>query len=233
MIVSLKDDAAKVVVPLTSQNIKNMHGVVVASNEATLTLSSDDVDKQVFVATYGRYEVLVSNQNGAIKPGDYVTISALAGIGMKADSDQSMILGKAITGYDGTKNVESTATLTDTSGKKTDVSIGRLTVDVGISHNPLESNAANHLPGFLDTLSTTIADKPVPPIRVYIALLVFAVSAVIAGSMLYSGIRNGMVAIGRNPLAKRSILKNLIQIILISILVFIIGLFGVYLLLKL
>ena len=55
----------------------------------------------------------------------------------------------------------------------------------------------------------------------------------IAGSLLYSGIRSSVISIGRNPLSKESITKSLLQIILTSIIIFLIGLFGVYLLLRL
>jgi hypothetical protein len=51
--------------------------------------------------------------------------------------------------------------------------------------------------------------------------------------ILYSGVRNTLISIGRNPLSKKTIYKGLIQIILMGLIIFITGLFGVYLLLKL
>jgi hypothetical protein len=50
--------------------------------------------------------------------------------------------------------------------------------------------------------------------------------------MFYIGVRSGITAIGRNPLSKKDITKGLLQVILASMVVFIIGLFAVYLLLK-
>jgi len=50
---------------------------------------------------------------------------------------------------------------------------------------------------------------------------------------LYSGIRNALIAIGRNPLSKKSIFRGLLEIILTGFIILIIGLFAVYLLLKL
>jgi hypothetical protein len=46
-------------------------------------------------------------------------------------------------------------------------------------------------------------------------------------------VRSSMIALGRNPLSRKSILRGMFQVIITSIIIFICGLFGVYLLLKL
>lgn len=232
-IVKLKDSDATKVEPLTLDTISKMQGVVVSASDAAVSLSDNSNHQQVFVATFGRYDVLVSNQNGAIKTGDYVTISSLSGIGMKAGTGQPVVLGRAAGGFDGISNVEGTATLTDSTGKHVSVSLGRIPVNIGIAHNPLQETVENNVPGFLKKASQLIANKPVSSTRVYLSLAVLIISAIIAGSMLYAGIRSGLVAIGRNPLAKKSITRNIVQVILTSLIIFIIGLFAVYLLLKL
>ena len=66
----------------------------------------------------------------------------------------------------------------------------------------------------------------------YIAAAIFFIGAFIAGAVLYAGIRSSITAIGRNPLSKKSILRGLLQVIFTSLIVFIISVFGVYLLLK-
>jgi hypothetical protein len=63
--------------------------------------------------------------------------------------------------------------------------------------------------------------------------MVFLAATVVAGSMLYAGVRSSMISIGRNPLSKQSIVKSMVQVIITSFMVFILGIFGVYLLLKL
>jgi hypothetical protein len=42
-----------------------------------------------------------------------------------------------------------------------------------------------------------------------------------------------MIAIGRNPLSKKSILRSLMQVISVAFSVFVVGMIGVYLLLRL
>jgi len=233
MLVRLKDKDASKVVPLTSDTASQMQGVVVAANDASVTLSSDTNSGQVFVATYGQFDVLVSNQNGPIKTGDYITISSLDGVGMKANNEQSTVLGKAVAGFDGTSNVQGSTAVKDEGGNNITVSFGRIPVNISISHNPLQRSLDNNVPGFLQKAGQFIANKPVSSSRIYISLVVLLVSTVIAGVILYGAIRNGLVAIGRNPLAKTSITRSLVQVVMTGIIIFIIGLFAVYLLLKL
>jgi hypothetical protein len=49
---------------------------------------------------------------------------------------------------------------------------------------------------------------------------------------MYGGIRNGLISIGRNPLSKKSIVRGMIQVILTALTIFLLGIFGVYLLLR-
>ena len=74
--------------------------------------------------------------------------------------------------------------------------------------------------------------KRLVPLLIVLAA-VFLGSALITGVMLYSGARGSLISVGRNPLSKGAILKGLIQIVILSLTVFITGMFGVYLLLKL
>jgi hypothetical protein len=234
MLVRFADKNSGAVAALETDRIESMYGVVVAANDAALTLSDGSLQHAVYVASQGRYQVLVSTQNGSIKAGDYISISALDGVGMKATNDQTVILGRAVNGFSGTGNVVGSTTIKDKKGTKFPVALGRIAVDLAVGHNPNYSDQQESgTLGFLKSFSSGIAGKSVNPQRLYLALAVLLVSAVIAGSLLYSGIRNAMLAVGRNPLAKKSILKGLFQVVLTSLAVFILGLFGVYLLLKL
>jgi hypothetical protein len=232
-IVQLNDKSPAEVQPLTLANVAQMQGVVVAQNDATVTLSNDSNENQVYVATFGQYDVLVSNQNGPIVPGDYITASSLAGVGMKVDTTESVVLGKAAAGFSGSSGVESTAKLKTAGGGTITVSLGRIPVDISISHNPLQQTVDKGVPGFLQKAAQNLADKQVGSSRIYIGLVILLVTATIAGGMLYSGIRGGLIAIGRNPLAKKSVIGGIFRVVLSGLIVFIIGLFGVYLVLKL
>lgn len=233
MIVRLAGKDSSQVEADTIDTAQKMSGVVVAPTDAAVTLSpSDGLNRQVYVATSGRYSVLVSNQNGTIAPGDYITVSSLAGVGMKADSKQDEVLGKAAAGFDGVHSVESSTAVKNQDGKQVTVALGRVPVDIAIGPNPIALKVSN-VPGALQHATLLIVNKPVAAWRIYFGLVILLGTIIVAGSMLYSGVRNGMVAIGRNPLARSSIMRNLLQVVLTSVIIFVLGLFGVYLLLKL
>jgi len=229
MVVGLKKDDPTSVEPVNNSQLDQVHGVVVGGNDASITLSEDD--NRVFVASAGKFEVLVSDQNGAITAGDLIALSPITGIAMKSDELQPYVLGKAIDTFDETKKL-SEATIRDAQDKERTISIGRILVDIAIGKNPNAKNATS-VPGFLKDASEFIAGKPVNPIKVYISLVVLIVSAAISGALIYSGVRSAMIAIGRNPLSKKSIIRGLIQVVIVSLIIFITGIFGVYLLLKL
>jgi hypothetical protein len=236
MLVKLMDKDKKRVEALPDDAAAKMEGVIVAANDAPVTLSSADATvQQVFVATTGHYNLLVSNQNGPIKPNDYLTISSLKGIAMRADTNQPIVAGKALVGFDGKTGVSGTTTLKDSTGRSIPVSFGLIPVTINVSHNPLEKPKESRVPGiaFLQSGAKAIVNKTVDPARLYLSLMILIIIAAISGSILYGGVRTTMVSIGRNPLAKASIMRGLAQVVLVSIIIFIIGLIGVYLLLKL
>lgn len=234
MIVRLNPKDSTKVEPLRQDESKDMLGVVVAANDAALSLTSDLSKRQVYVATYGKYDVLVSTQNGVISAGDLVSISTIDGVGMKADGETRTIIGKALTSFDGKSNVLGTSTLTDTSGKKLEVSLGRVSVQVLVQANPLQSVALpSAFTNFLSHIGYSVSNKTVNPARLYLALLVLIIASFVSAVLMFSGVRSAMIAIGRNPLAKKAIYRSLIQVVISSLIVFILGIFAVYLLIKL
>lgn len=234
MIVRLGAKDSSKVGPLRYDDSKNMLGVVVSANQSPLTLSGTQKQATVYVATYGKYAVLVSNQNGAIQPGDYVSISNIDGVGMRADGEEKTVIGKALAGFDGKSDVQGSATLTKSDGSKTQVSLGRITVQVLVQPNPLQSvGLPTAFTNLLSRVGYSVSNKTVNPARLYLALVLFVVAAFIAGILLFGGVRTAMTAIGRNPLARKAIYRSLIQVVMSSLIIFLLGIFAVYLLLKL
>jgi len=233
MLVMIDPKDSKKVQPLSNKSDVAMQGVAVAANDTVVSLGSEAVVAQVFVASAGKYQALVSNQNGAIKVGDIISISALDGIGMKADSQQTTILGKAISSFDGQKNVSSSMTLKTSKGTKK-VSIGLINIDISISHNPLAASVTGPpVPEFLRKSGSAIAGKPVSSVRLYVSLAIVFATVFLSSNILYGGIRSSLISIGRNPLAKKSIIRGLLQVIVLGLIILVVGLFIVYLLLRL
>lgn len=233
VIVRLHSDDSNKVIPVTEKDMVDTFGVVVSPTEVPLSLgASEGAGNLTYVATSGTYNMLVNDQEGQIEKNDYVTVSAVSGIAMKATDQQPTVIGKALTNFDGKSNVTSEVTLKDSTGEpyKT-VKIGLIPVAIAISSNPLKTSTRADLPEWL--VRTGLVDKDIQPFRIYISIGILAIAVVAAITVLYAGIRHSVISIGRNPLSKGSIARSLLSIFLSAFIILIIGSFTVYLLLKL
>jgi len=214
--------------------LQNMFGVVVDRNSLSVTLSSEALQNETFVAASGTYNVLVSTQGGSIVSGDYVTLSSVNGVAMKAGTEEKTVFGRANGPFDGKGVTLGSTVLKDVNGNTNQtVKLGSIPVTIDIKKNPNDKSTKSDLPDFLQRLGQQIAEKEVSPVRIYLSLGITLISILAAIAILYSGVRNGIISIGRNPMSKKSIFRALLEVILTSILILIIGLFAVYLLLRL
>ena len=232
MIVEYKSKDKNTVIPLADSDVNKMLGVVIPSTNATIVLTPQNVTtQQVLVAQGGSYNVLISNQAGPIKQGDYLTISALPGIAMKASSNQPIIVGRALANFDGNRSISQTTLKNATSGS-IKVALGRIPVDLQLAPNPLYLKNSNSIFVFLTRAEYDITNKPVSPLRTYLVGLVFLATIIITAVILYTGTRTSISSIGRNPLAKSAIGRGMIKTVAVGILVFMIGVGAVYLILN-
>lgn len=217
----------------TQEEKQNMFGVVVDPNSQPVTISNG-LQNETFVAVSGTYNVLVSNQAGSIAAGDYVALSSINGVAMKAGTEKTTVFGRASSSFDGKGVTLGTATLKDVDGKSSKtVTLGSIPVTIDIRSNPNDISTKVKVPDFLERIGQAIAEKDVSPIRIYLSLGITAISLIAAIAVLYSGVRNSVISIGRNPMSKKSIFRALVEVIITSLLILIIGLFAVYLLLRL
>jgi hypothetical protein len=220
LLVALDKSASRSVKLLPGGDADHIYGVVVDPTDAPFTLNSQSA--KTFVATSGSFQVLVSTIAGTISPGDFMTASNLSGIAQKATSGQTRILGQAVSGFDGSANV-----ITTNGSAK----IGRILVQINPQNNPLANNAVL-VPSFLRKASNAVAGKSVPAVRVYGALGVFVFTAIVAILVLWSGVRGSLIALGRNPLSRKAIFSGMYKVVFTGVGIFILGLAGVYLLLR-
>jgi hypothetical protein len=232
MIVGYKSKDKKIVVPLTNQTSRDMLGVVVPVDRATFTLTGQAAgSQQVLVAQSGDYPALVSTQGGAIKSGDYLTMSALPGIAMKSTAYQENIVGTATANFDGKKNAVANVSIKNSDGKKTDVTIGSVSVDLRLAPNPTYVRH-NSLPGTLTTAANAVANKAVSLIQIYLSLALLTLTFFVVGIIFYGAVRSSIISIGRNPLSKQSVVKGLIKVLIIGLIILGAGLTAAYLVLK-
>ena len=233
-IVKLVGEDSKQVAVVGQKELQNMFGVVVDPNRLPVRISNSGLKNEAYVAVSGTHNVLVSTQGGAIEPGDHVTLSSISGIAMKAGTKEPTVFGRAAGSFDGRGVVLGTAQLKDVKGSDDQtVKLGSIPVVIDIKRNPNDVSTKVRVPEPLERVGKAIAEKEVSPIRIYLSMAIAVVSLVAAIVVLYAGVRNGVISIGRNPMTKRSIFRALLEIIFTSLLILIVGLFAVYLLLKL
>ncbi len=230
MIVKQKNDEPSKIEMITRETANEAYGIVIAANDTPITIS--DEGQEFFVATVGTFEVLVSTQNGPVNRGDYVSVSAIDGIGMAASQDDETVVGIALSDFDASKDVASTTSITKADGQKQEVAIGRVELDARIGLNPHHKAPEPDVPTVIQRFSTAIAGKQVNPFRAYVSVVIFIMSTTTAASLLYSGVRTGLVSLGRNPLSRNTIVRGMFQVIITGLIVFFLGLFGVYLILR-
>lgn len=217
----------------TQKDTQNMFGVVIDRNLLPFAVSNESIENETYVAVSGAYNALVSTQNGAIASGDYLTLSALDGVLMRAGTDEVTVFGRANQSFDGKGASLGATTLKDSAGGERSVTLGSVPVTIDIKNNPNHKSTKADVPPFLERVGQAIAEKEVSPVRIYISAAIAVVSVIAAIAVIYAGVRSGVISIGRNPMSKKSIFKALMQVILTSLLILIIGIFAVYLLLKL
>ncbi len=232
MIVQLQNNNANNVEPATESNIYRTFGVVVNLGNAAIAVENNSkTANQVFVANSGRYQVLVSDQNGTISTGDYITLSSVNGIGMKDNATEPIVVAQALGSFKGTGAILGTDNLKTSNGTQI-VHIGLVSASISIGHNPLLSISNSGVPKILENLSKSIAGKTVSPWRIWLGVVVLLLVAIISGSMLFGAVRSSLISIGRNPLSKKAISKGFVEVVLLALIIFISAVFGVYLLLK-
>lgn len=211
MAVSLNPEEDGLVEPASKANIDDLLGVVVGGSESVFAVTSRESNVQV--VTSGLTELLVTDDNGEIESGDYVTVSQISGIGMKADREHSKIIGTAQADFSNpsVRRVEAE------DGESRDVAVARIPVVIQVGGNPRATEEDTPLPGVLQGFANELAGEPVAPARIIIALVVITGGIVGAMVLLYGAVSSTIISIGRNPLSDKSIYAGLARMVFISL----------------
>lgn len=226
-VVSLDPKRSDYVQPANTTNGPRLLGVAVASDDSLLAVDSTPGDVQV--ATSGSASVLVSDLGGDIKVGDQISVSPFNGVGMKA-AVGSRVLGLAQTTFDKNVTGASRRTVTDKSGKQSQISVGfaRVTIAVGGNANDPAYENLNDLQRFARSITGRTVSTP----RIIISLVVVAVSLLALITLVYASIYSSIISIGRNPLAKYAVFRTLGSVLGMAALTTLVASVTVYLLLR-
>jgi hypothetical protein len=185
----------------------SMVGVITESS--ALTLEDIDLTEGRFVATNGEMPVKVSAVNGDIAIGDFVTSSEIRGVGQKA-TGFGQIVGVALQEYAPASPDE----------------IGTIIVLVDIRTSFVGPDGKS---GFLDAL--TAGTLSGVSLRYVIAALVALISFIVGFASFGKTSGNSVEALGRNPLAGKSIKSVVVFNFLLTFIIMLAGLAIAYLIL--
>jgi hypothetical protein len=229
-LVSLDPKSSGSVVPADLNNTTRLFGVVVAPSSSSISLSGGT--GQVQVATSGSAQVLVATTGGGIHVGDYISVSPIAGVGQKVGDSSTRVIGTAQADFTGSGEGATKRTVEDGSGNKKEVAIGQIPVVISVSsYTATDGKQSYVIPNWLQSFSNTLAGKAVSPVRIIIAGLILLVSIISVSVLLYSAVRNSIISIGRNPLARAGVLRSILVIGLIALVIMGISAAAMYLVL--
>jgi len=214
VLLSLVSSGSSEVEPATIGNATNLVGI--AASKPLLELSNSG-KSSVQVVVSGSTEVLVSDANGKVRAGDKITVSPLAGIGMKAIGS-SQIVGSAQKSLSSVKTVTEEAKGKD--GGTITVHVGLVPVAVNVVYYSAASSQGSvsaFVPPFLQNVANAVAGKQVSPLRVLIGTTALLLGFAAVITMLYVGVRSGVISLGRNPLAADALRRGMIDVLIAAL----------------
>ncbi len=189
-------------------NDPNLFGVVVKNPVVVLRKN----DGGIPLVETGEALVNVTTINGPIRAGDYITTSSIPGKGQKVTTNKSFVLGTALDSFLGASTTSTTA--------KTSVYEGSIRVLISIGPKVLTSTASSS-PVFSVVNSVTDISSITSKILKYLLAAVITIGTItIAFRNFGASLKDSVLSVGRNPLAKSSIqsmvVLNTILIVLVS-----------------
>lgn len=178
-IISVTGDGLK---KATAAYDSQIYGVIV---DSPIISAQPRTDSTRAVASVGTAPVRVSNSNGNIAVGDFITSSSEAGVGQKA-TEPGYVVGKALSAYEGGE-----------------INLIPVSLEIGFQQNASLDQASAG--GFLQGLTND-------PNRLRLILsALLAILVLIAGTIgLLRVVNTGVAAIGRNPLARQTIVRSMV-----------------------
>lgn len=167
-----------------------------------------------FAITSGKAYVRVSSINGNIRVGDYITSSKTAGIGQKGDS-QGFILGTALENYQDDDPVH----------------FGKILVSIKPEYITA-STGDGKMPNIFSNIKTAITTpfpSPLTSLRFLLAVTIAAIFLTTAFFLFGKFSKSGIEALGRNPLASKTISLGIVFHLLVAVAIMAAGLFLAYL----
>jgi len=200
-------------------------GIVTTKNANLLTLTNNS--STVVVATSGEAFAFITDINGVVKKGDNLSVSPIKGLLMKSEVNDVSVVGTAL--EDATGKTATKQNINVSGGRKQEISVTSLQLLIN-PHNLVGGDAKNQ--SFLRILGQNVAGKQVSDWQAVVALVVFLLLLVVEGSLIYGSVHSSITALGRNPMARDAVYRQLAQVLLAVLAVLAFGVAIIYLVLQ-
>lgn len=197
-------------------------GVTTTPDKELITIASGE--QQVYVQISGEVDAFVSDMNGIVKHGDLLTISPILGVLMKANDGSTTIIGIALQDFN--ESAAETKSITEGNGSR-DIKVvkTKLNLDRKAASNERGAGSSSSLQKLGESVT---GRSDISEVQVVAALIIFLVVLVAEGSIMYGAVSSSITSLGRNPMARKIILKELVRVLLITFGVLTVGLSAIY-----
>lgn len=226
MAVALRQENDRVVERANQENEGSIIGIAVSAEDSTVVVASKGQD--VFVEATGVVAAYVSDFNGTVTKGTKLAISPLKGIMMTSNDTRLNVLATAE--EDMANGTDQETQKVQTIEGEREVRIAKIKVNLD-GRGAADAEDAPSSTLALRKIGRSIVGKEVSSIQVLAALLIFVIVLIAEGGIIYGAVSGALIAIGRNPLASRSIHQELLRVVLVAGAVLVIGIAAVYLIL--
>lgn len=214
-VVSLTNEGGQKVVKTNTSNDQLAVGVVVSAEQSLIDILP--AGSQVRVAINGDVQILVSTVNGDIKKGDRLIASPLSGIATLdwPPAPGVKYIAQAASDFNAKSSGAKEISVKQTDGSQKKLHVGIIPAKMLLANRTAGSGDQNPL----TKLAKQITGQDVSLLQVIAAGAIFLTTLGLTGMVLQSSIRATFISMGRNPLAKDSILTGLLRIVVIALLI--------------
>lgn len=202
-------------------NDSKIIGVTTTPDDDLVTIASGQ--ESTYVQSTGEVSAYVSDMNGTVKSGDLLTLSPLRGILMRASNATATVVGIALQNFD--EGTIETKSIQDDGGSR-DVRIAKISIN--LDHKAASNQQASTTDSSLERIGEAVVGKEVGEIQVLAAFVIFFLVLVAEGGIIYGAVSSGVTALGRNPMARTIILKEMMRVVAIALTVLLVGLGAIY-----
>lgn len=208
----------------TRESVDRAIGITTEIEDNLVTVASGE--QQVYVQMAGVASAYVTDTNGGVVKGDKLTLSPLKGILMRGN-EVDPIVATALEDFpDGAAQAQP---VTGESGATT----ARLAkLNVALENSLVTDQEGPSDESAIERLGRAVIGRDVGELQVIVALIIFFIVLVSEGSIIYGAVSSGIISIGRNPMAKDVIRRELIRVLGLALVVLLIGLGAIYLVLR-